>query len=89
MSTWCYHDQLGGVDVVDGERMRLRWPDGHEDTHVVHVESRRSEGMRDSISHKQAYVMSRVHGVPAQVWLRDSGVLGERVTAAAEKEHGG
>jgi len=59
-SNWCYIDQLAGIDLQDGERVAVRWPDGTVTKETVGVDSSTEEttdhGHRCPIPIRKSYI---------------------------------
>lgn len=82
-SNWGYWDTLSGRRVIDGEPMRVKWPNGQITEEVCHVDKRPFEysdhGHRHNGPDDHAYVDHEVNGAKVRVWLRQPGILCERL----------
>ncbi len=72
-SNWCSIDQLDGVALQNGDRLRVRWPDGREEVVAVTVVDESYEGSDHGHSCRifvsRAYHSFAHHGVIARVPL--------------------
>jgi hypothetical protein len=70
---WCEHDQLDGVDLVNGEFLIVEWPDGTRAGVRIFVDTTpgaySDHGHEYPLSRKIAYARSKVRGVPVNVPL--------------------
>ena len=44
-SNWCYVDQLDGRTLNQGERLKVRWSDGHESIEAVVIMDKSHQAM--------------------------------------------
>ncbi len=82
-SNWCYYDQLDGKNLKDGEKLKVRWPDGQETQENV-ILKKTSQTVSDmghpyDVPIHQAYVAVTVHGAECLVRLTADGILCERI----------
>lgn len=77
-SNWGYYDQLDGKDLEQNERLRIQFPDGHISEHRTLLDRHVSEG-RDPIGISLAFINVLYFGAECQVYLRQAGILAERV----------
>ena len=79
-SNWCYKDQLHGKDLVDGEQLRIYWPDGSHTDKKIGVNKFRDStsdmGADTPIVTTKAYVMYSIHGQEVKVMIE--GLKAER-----------
>jgi hypothetical protein len=80
-SNWGYMDSLDGWTLVDGEVLRLQWPDGTVTTETIGVElgtMRYSDHGHDCTGpdHK-AYITTTHHGHTQRIYIHD--FLAERL----------
>jgi len=81
-SNWGYWDRLDGENLVDGEKVIVRWPDGREGPKTVSVE--RTVELGNDMSHvievpsERAYITASVHGATVRLRLADADVLVKR-----------
>ncbi len=69
-SNWCEIDRLDGKDIEDGEKLRIKWPDGTITKETVRVEADsysmlEQGGAYTDIPTKEAYieVKDTIHGL--------------------------
>jgi hypothetical protein len=76
-------DQLDGKDLIQGEALRVRWPDGsvtEERVLLDRSESREQESCSTYLHETSiAYVSATVRGASAKVLLTSGGIECERV----------
>lgn len=65
-SNWCELWRLDETEIVDGEVMRIQWPDGHEETVNVKVvkgsNPYNDHGSPTSIPYNEVYIPITIHG---------------------------
>ena len=71
----CAIDQLDGKDLVEGEKLRVQWPDGILTLETVHIME--SRGLADFIT-RRAYLTVRYHRASANIALGQNGFKAER-----------
>jgi hypothetical protein len=80
--SWSHSDQLDGIDLIDGEALMLRWPDGHTERVTIRVEKMEraymDHGHQDSAIDSIAYVEVVIHGAEIGVNVGDAGFQAER-----------
>lgn len=85
-SDWGGHDEIAGTPLNEGDRIRLRWPDGIiEEVDVRIVESRdtvNDHGHGFVCVYLRAYTMIRHHGVKVLIQL--VGIPAELISAATQ-----
>lgn len=82
-SNWCYVDQLDGKTLENGEKLRVRWPDGKETQETVFTMDKSYDTMDHASPYRvpviEAYVTSSIHGASCLVRLTKDDILCERV----------
>lgn len=72
-SNWCYIDRLDGTDLVDGETLIIKWPDGQfQQTKIVvqrESQSYQDHGHTGEIPVSTAYILAYHRGVQVKVPL--------------------
>lgn len=80
-SNWCHFDRLNDVDLVDGERLRVTWPDGKREAIQVVVETSSYQisdhGHPYDVPVRRAFARVRYRGL--DVLVRLVGLEAERV----------
>jgi hypothetical protein len=80
-SNWGYWDQLDGKEMVEGEMLKVTWPDGTVEVLRVRVERGtliyEDHGHEGRGKDNKAFTTVNHHGVEARVYLR--GLEAERV----------
>jgi hypothetical protein len=70
-SNWCYIDRLDGVDLENGEKLVIQFPDGSEEEHTIKVKkfesSASDHGHTVSIPHSEAYIVLEYRGHKVEV----------------------
>lgn len=81
---WSYEDELAGTYLKNGERIRVRWPDGTEEDHKVHLEVTSTPIFDHGKSYPgrcaQAFIKVKLHGETLLVRLSDTKLLCERIS---------
>lgn len=79
--SWCYHDQLDGHDIQDGERLLVTWGDGSQEEISARVETSTTpildHGHTFDCSVRRAYHRFEYHGTTAHIRL--AGIEARRV----------
>jgi hypothetical protein len=79
---WSYIDELDGVPLKDGERLRVQWPDGSITEETCGVENGTFKytdmGHEGTGSDVKAYLTIQVRGIEARYYLRHGAVEVER-----------
>lgn len=72
-SNWCWIDRLDGVDLKHGERLLVRFPDGHELPIECVIEQKTvpisDHGSRFDATSSRAFAEIYFHGVPCKLPL--------------------
>ena len=72
-SNWCYVDRLDGTDLVDGEILIVKWPDGQLQQVKIVVErksqSYQDHGIRNEMPVSKAHILAYHRGVQVKVPL--------------------
>lgn len=72
-SNWCYLDRLDGKDLVDGEVLIVKWPDGQLQQTKIMVERKtqtyQDHGHNGEMPVSHAYVLAYHRGVQVRVPL--------------------
>lgn len=83
VSNWGYCDTLDGRRLVQGERLRVRWPDGSETVETCHIHAGRfaheDHGRPAQGPNDIAFVTGSMRGLDVVICLRQEGILCERV----------
>jgi hypothetical protein len=81
-SNWGYWDHLDGVELREGERVRVQWPDDTVTEETIRIEARDHEendhGHRVTIPDRWAYFEKRVAGLTGRVYIRTAKTEGGR-----------
>ena len=74
MSNWGYYDALDDVALLDGDQLRVRWPDGTVTEEVVRIHHAattiQDQGRACEIPFDSAYVEKVYCGLTVAIWLR-------------------
>lgn len=85
-SNWCHYDVIDGTQIKNGDKIKVRWPNGTETTHVVKVESTVvhyvGHGGGDDIPISKAFVTIEYNGSTCSVRLVEAGVEAEVIEPA-------
>lgn len=73
-SNWCEIDQLDGKDIVDGETLLVKWPDGTKEVYEARVKKwsvpmMEQGGHTWNTPHSQAFVLVRYRGKLVEIAL--------------------
>lgn len=83
VSNWGFWDVLDGKRLEEGERLRVRWPDGSETVETCRVQKAKfryeDHGHPGEGPDDHAFVALSAHGAVGTVRLRQAGILCERV----------
>lgn len=78
---WCHIDRLNGTNLRDGEKLRIRWPDGTVEERHIFVKRSSYEGSDMghpcTIPVSEAFVVLKYHG--KEVTVPIAGLEAERV----------
>lgn len=80
INNWSCWDELDGVELKNGEKIKVRWPSGKETIETVCVIPLLDESSHfESNPQKLAFVNIVVDNLIAEVKLAQDGILCERV----------
>jgi len=84
-SNWCEIDRLDGVDLQDGEQLKVQWEDGTISIETVFVDKfhqRMSEqGGYYDVPYSIAHIYANCRGTKTPIKLIDSNIKCERINA--------
>jgi hypothetical protein len=82
-SNWGYIDQLDGIDLVDGERLRVQFPNGTIIIAPIRVQKDRftynDMGHKNSGPDYKGYLNWTVQGLPVKIYVRDTPLKAKRI----------
>jgi hypothetical protein len=74
-SNWCYIDRLNDNDIVDGEPVEVKWPDGTIERHKLRIDNGTmnvsDHGHDYAAPNRRSYIEIHHHGATARLDLRD------------------
>jgi len=92
-SNWCEIDRLNGIDLVDGEKLKIKWEDGSTSIEVIKVEKYidkiLEQGGYSDIKYSIAYVPINFKGTKSFIGLSGTKIECERINPVPIKKSEG
>lgn len=92
-SNWCEIDRLNGIDLIDGEKLKIKWEDGSTSIEVIKVEKYidkiLEQGGYSDIQYSIAYVPIKFKGTKSFIGLSGTKIECERINTVPVKKSEG